>query len=293
MNLVVGATGALGGMVARQLLERGRPVRILVRPGSDYRDLAERGAEPAEGDLKDRASLDRACAGVATVVTTANSAQRGGEDTPQTVDLEGNRNLVEAAKNAGVQHFVFVSALGAGEGSPSEFMRAKGATERALRESGLPFTILAPNLFAEVWLPAVVGSQVRAGEPVTLVGEGRRRHTFVSLSDVAAFAVASVDNPDARNQHVVIGGPEALSWRDVVAMHERVLGREVPVRTVAPGEPVPGLPPTMAQLLAILETYDSPIPMEDTARAYGVQLTPLEEVVRRTTGTAVPAGGAR
>ena len=286
MILVVGATGAVGGTVARRLLDQGKPVRILVRSGSDYGELTDRGAEPVEGDLKERASLDRACAGVKTVVTTANSAARGGEDTPRTVDLEGNQHLIGAARSAGVEHFVFVSALGAGEEHQSEFLRAKGATERALRESGLSFTILAPNLFTEVWAPMVVGSRAQAGEPVTLVGEGRRRHSFVSLADVAAFAVAAVDNPQARNQYVAIGGPEALSWRDVVGVYERVLGREIPIQSVAQGEPVPGLPAFAAPLLAMQETYDSPVPMEETARAYGVRLAPVEEVVRRMVGAS-------
>lgn len=80
MSLVVGATGHVDGMITRQLLEQERPVRILTRPNPSYRALVEAGAEPTPGDLKDRASLDAACAGVDTVITTANSAQRGGAD---------------------------------------------------------------------------------------------------------------------------------------------------------------------------------------------------------------------
>src|SRR5690606_259457 len=85
MILVVGATGALGGMIARDLLVRGEAVRVLVRPGSEYGPLLELGAQPVMGDLKDPASLARACAGVGTVISTANSAGRGGADTPDTV----------------------------------------------------------------------------------------------------------------------------------------------------------------------------------------------------------------
>ena len=77
MILVVGATGALGGMIASDLLARGESVRVLVRPGSDYTRLVELGAQPVMGDLKDAASLRRACDGVETVITTANSAARG------------------------------------------------------------------------------------------------------------------------------------------------------------------------------------------------------------------------
>ena len=82
MNLVVGSTGMLGGMVARRLIESGKPVRVMVRRPSTLT-----GAEIVTGDLKDPASLDAACQGATTVITTANSAQRGGADTVASVDL--------------------------------------------------------------------------------------------------------------------------------------------------------------------------------------------------------------
>jgi NADH dehydrogenase len=116
--------------------------------------------------------------------------------------------------------------------------------------------------------------------PVTLVGEGRRRHSFISNRDVAAFAVAAVDHPAARNQYLAIGGPEPLSWRDVVATYERELGRSIPVEYVAAGEPVPGLPDPMPALLAGMETYDSVVEMEETSSTFNVPLRTLETFVR-------------
>ncbi len=220
MILVVGATGVVGGMIARGLLEQGREVRVLVRrdsPSSQLvqhglatsaETLSQSGAQLVHGDLRDRASLEAALEGVSTVVTTANSAMRGGTDDPQSVDLEGNRNLIEAAWEAGVGRFVFVSLLGADPDHPSPFMRAKGQSEAALRESGMGYSILAPAAFMEVWPAMVVGMPVLQGRPVVLVGEGRRRHSFVSNRDVAAFAVAAVHHPAARNRHLAIGGPK-------------------------------------------------------------------------------------
>nr|PZN90993.1 MAG: hypothetical protein DIU52_05850 [bacterium] len=83
--LVAGATGQLGGLIARRLLARGEVVRILVRPGSDDQPLVELGAQPMFGDLKDPPSLAAACQGVSVVLTTADSAARGGADTVETV----------------------------------------------------------------------------------------------------------------------------------------------------------------------------------------------------------------
>jgi uncharacterized protein YbjT (DUF2867 family) len=296
MILVVGATGVVGGMIARQLVEEGKDVRIFVRENSPSEQLAlqgmatpahtliEAGARPVYGDLKDEDSIRRAVEGVQTVISSANSALRGGEDNVQTVDREGNRRLVDAAAEAGVEHFVFVSAVGATPDSPSDFMRAKAETEQRLRQSGMAYTIVAPTVFFETWPAVVVGMPALQGQPVTLVGEGRRQHAFVSNRDIAAFAVAAVDNPGARNQYLPLGGPQALSWRDVVATYERALEREIPVNWVAPGDPVPGLPDPMPELLAGMETYDSVVPMGETAAQYGVELTSLEDFARRQVG---------
>jgi uncharacterized protein YbjT (DUF2867 family) len=291
MILVAGATGIVGGMITRRLLEQGKEVRILVRHNSPSEQLAregratsaeelmEAGAEPVYGDLRDRASLDAALEGMETVISTANSVGRGGEDNPQSVDLEGNRNLIEAAREAGVEHFVFVSSLGADPDHPVPFLRGKGQSEASLRESGMDYTILAPTPYMEVWVAVVVGMPVSQGRPVTLVGEGRRRHSFVSDRDVAAFAVAAVENPAARNEYLAIGGPEPLSWRDVVETYERVLDSSIPVEFVAMGEPMP-LPEPMPSILAGMETYDSAIEMEELARTFDVSLTRIETFVR-------------
>jgi uncharacterized protein YbjT (DUF2867 family) len=288
MILIVGATGNLGGAVTRMLLAQGQPVRILARSQSNYQPLADAGAQVVLGDLKQRGSLDPACEGVDTVITTANSAARGGEDNPQTVDLQGTRNLIDAAKVAGVNQLIFVSALAADPNSPIPFLQAKGKTEDSLRESGIPYTIIAPNAYMEIWVAGVVGMPAMMGRSVTIVGGGRRKHSFISAGDVAAFMLAAIDNPAAINQKLLLGGPQPLSLRDAVAIYERVLGHQIRVRSVAPGEPVPGLPEMMAQLLAGLDTYDSPLDMTETARTFGIQLTPLEEVARR----AVTSAGA-
>jgi uncharacterized protein YbjT (DUF2867 family) len=278
-------------MITRRLLEQGKEVRILVRHNSPSEQLAkegratsaeellEAGAEPVYGDLRDRASLDGALEGIETVITTANSVGRGGEDNPQSVDLEGNRNLIEAAREAGAEHFVFVSSLGADPDHPVPFMRGKGQSEAPLRGSGMDYTILAPTPYMEVWVAVVVGMPALQGRPVTLVGEGRRRHSFISDRDVAAFAVAAAENPAARNEYLAIGGPEPLSWRDVVETYERVLERPIPVEFVAMGDPVP-LPDPMPSILAGMETYDSAIEMEEIARTFDVPLTRLETFVR-------------
>jgi NADH dehydrogenase len=110
----------------------------------------------------------------------------------------------------------------------------------------------------------------------------------VSEDDVAAFGIAAVNHPDAINQHLPIGGPQALSWRDVVGVYQRVLGRPIEMRFVAPGAPIPGIPQSLLPLLANFDTYDTDFDTEPLARKFGVRLTPLEDIAR----TMIAAGTA-
>jgi uncharacterized protein YbjT (DUF2867 family) len=285
MNLVVGSTGLLGGMIARRLLAKGAPLRVLVRSYATQLD----GAEAVQGDLKDRASLDAACRDVTTVITSANSAQRGGDDNVSTVDIEGNLSLIDAAKEAGVRRFIFVSAAAVDEASPVPLFAAKACTERHLRESGMEWTVIAPHVFMDVWFPMIIGAALAAGQPVPLVGGGQRRHSFIAVDDVSAFAVAAVDNPGAANRRLVLGGPAALSWSDVVALTGSILGRPVPTVNISPGAPIPTLPPPLDQaignLAAGLEQQDVIFDTSGLARELGVTLTPAETVLGRVVGS--------
>ena len=280
MNLVVGSSGRLGGMVARKLVAHGKPVRVLVRQPTSVD-----GAESVTGDLKDRASLDRACRGVSTVITTATSAQRGGADNVDSVDLEGNRALIDAAGHAGIRQFVFVSAAFVDVNSSVPLFAAKARTESHLRESGLPWTIVAPHAFLDLWFELVIGSAIAADMPVSLVGGGRARHSWVAVDDVAEFATSVVDHPDAIGQRVVIGGPEAYSWRELAEMTSRILGKPVPVTSIEAGQPIATLPSPLdgliGKLAATLEQQDVIIDASEAARRYGVSLTPAESVIKR------------
>lgn len=262
----------------RKLLDEGAGVRMLVRSTSDYKALVELGAEPAFGDLKDPSSLEAACLDVETVVTTATATARGGEDTIESVDLDGNRNLVRAAEKSGVDRFVLISALGAALDSQLPVLQAKATAEEELRTSSMSWTILQPDVFMDRLVPLVVGQPVLEDRPVTLVGDGRRRHSFVATRDVAAYAVAAIRN-EAGTRTLPIGGPEPLSWREIVQAFSDELGKEVPVHTVNPGEPIPTLPEFATSLLAALEAYDSPLDMTELTRTYGIAPTNMAAFV--------------
>lgn len=282
MILVAGATGQLGRLITETLLNQKEQVRALARPESDIGWLHAAGAESVVGDLKDPYSLDQACAGVDTVISTVTSMARGGADTIESVDRAGNRSLIDAARKQGVRRFVFISALGANPASPMPLLRAKGETENYLRDSGMTWTVLRPNAYMDRLLMDVIGTPALAGSPVTLVGDGLRRHSLIALDDVAAYAIAILRHRAADNRVLELGGPEAVSWREAIACFEEQLDYPIDVHTVAAGDSIPGMPTFLVQLLTAMEGYDSPVPMSDLETTYGVVPTTLADFVHRT-----------
>ena len=149
MDLVVGATGILGGEICRGLIAEGRSVRALVRSSSapdKVAALEAAGVTTVVGDMKHPTSLAAACAGVDTVISTASSTlSRAEGDDIETVDRHGHFHLVDAAKEAGASRFIFVSFPP--DDSSFPLQDAKRAVEAAIVGSGLPYTILHPTHF--------------------------------------------------------------------------------------------------------------------------------------------------
>ena len=227
--LVVGATGQLGTEICRRLAGKVWAVRALVRETSEperVETLRELGAELVVGDLRDRASLERACEGVDVVFSTATSIVREGEISA--VDRDGQLNLVDAARAAGVTRFVYVSFEELGSGAPLE--QAKRAVEERLQTSGIGYTILRPGLFHETWLSAATGFDA-AGGRVNVYGSGEAKLSWIALGDVATAAVETLEQPETENAIVPLAG-ERLSYREVVAVFEAATGRSLSVSEV-------------------------------------------------------------
>lgn len=233
MNLVIGATGLLGGAICRALAGTGLGVRALVRSTADplkTAKLKESGVGLVNGDIKERSALDAACQGVTTVISTATSTQsRQAGDSIQSVDLEGQLDLIHAARIAGVRHFVFISFPEV----PVQFplQDAKRAVEAALAASGMTYTVLQPTFFMEFWLSPALGFDADKGK-VQVYGPGDRPISWISYQDVAQFAASSVRAPAARNAVIKLGGPEALTPHEVVQSFEQVTGRRFSVEHV-------------------------------------------------------------
>jgi uncharacterized protein YbjT (DUF2867 family) len=239
MILVAGATGMLGSEIVRRLTARGEHVRALTRitsaPEKVLR-LKRSGAEIVQGDLREPRSLLAACVGVdaaISTVTTILTSQPG--DSFEATDAEGNKSLIDAARKNGVRKFVFVS-FDTSKMVDHPLNRAKQSAEDHLRQSGLDYTILHPTYFCESWLGPMLFCDPAAGT-VKVYGKGTDKIRYVTVGDVAEFAIQSLTNPAARNAAIPVGGPEEISQRDAVRLFEETFGRkfnviEVPEATL-------------------------------------------------------------
>jgi uncharacterized protein YbjT (DUF2867 family) len=288
MILVVGATGMLGSEICRRLTAAGKPVRALVRATSDQAKvdkLKGYGVELARGDLRDPASLAAACRGVQAVISTVSSmplSYQPGENDIQTVDMKGAINLIDAARAAGAQHFVYTSFT-----MELDFPlhNAKRAVEQYLKDSGLAYTILRPGYFMQVWLSPAVGFDA-ANAKAQVYGSGENPISWISYPDLAEFAVQSLDNPAARNATLPLGGPEALSQLEMIRIFEKVGGKPLEVQHVpveALEEQQKGATDPMQQsFLGLMRCYAAgdPIDMQETLKAFPVQLTSIRDYAR-------------
>ncbi|WP_158619230.1 SDR family oxidoreductase [Corallococcus sp. AB011P] len=236
MILVVGATGLLGSDICRQLVEQGHSVRGLVRRTSDparVELLRRLGVELVEGDLKDEASIVHACQGVDSVITTAaTTLNRQPGDAIETVDKQGQMHLVDAARAAGVKRFVYISVPVLSFEGAFPLLEARRAVEAHLAQSGMRYTALRLSWFMEVWMAPLTGFDYVQGK-ARIFGSGEGGISWISVPDVATLAIRCLDNAHAENALLDVGGPEAVSYRDAVAIFEEESGRKFELELVS------------------------------------------------------------
>ncbi len=210
MLAVTGASGRLGGRVARALAAAGVEQRLLVRTPSRAPQLP--GAEVVRAAYRDGDAVRRALAGVdvALMVSAAESEDR----------VDEHRTFVDAAAAAGVRHLVYISFFGAAPDATFELARDHHATERHIERSGMTWTFLRDNLYAD-FVPLL------AGEDGVLRGPaGDGRVSVVAQDDIAAATTAVLRDPAAHERRTYgLTGPEAVTLTEAAATLTRVLGR--------------------------------------------------------------------
>ncbi|HAA28847.1 MAG TPA: oxidoreductase [Cyanobacteria bacterium UBA8553] len=291
MYLVTGATGGVGRRIVRLLRERDLPVRAFVRLTSRYGELENRGAEIFIGDLRQDRDIQKACQGVEYIISTHGS---GGD--AQALDYRANIELIDWAKENGVQHFVFISVLGADRGyEDAPVFKAKRAVEKYLQASGLNYTILRPAGLASNLIP--LAEQFRQTGIYLLNGDSQNRTSIVSTDDLAQIAVDSVSVAGARNQIFPVGGPDVLKREDIPRIFARIFNQEPivinPPLLVFDGlRSVVGLVNPQARkgfgtlrTLLANEFFCTPGEIANLESIYNLKLESLESFLRRYLGT--------
>jgi uncharacterized protein YbjT (DUF2867 family) len=219
--VVVGATGKQGGAVARSLLDRGFRIRALTRnpQKTEAQTLADQGAEVVQGDMEDRSSMEQALEGAYGVFSAQNFWETGYDR-----EVQQGKTVADAAKAAGVEHFVYSSVGSAHRQTGIPHFESKWEVEEYVRDTGLPYTILRPVWFMQNW---EMMREMILGGTLAQPLDPDKPFQQVAVVDVGAFAAIAFENPDRWiGREVDLAGDEQ-SMTEIAETFGRVIGREI------------------------------------------------------------------
>ena len=295
MILVAGGTGTLGSFLVHRLVMDAAQVRVLTRDTSRMPTPSTPGIETVTGDVRDPATLARACRGCTGVVSAVHGFTGARGSGPAAIDRDANLALIRASTDAGVEHLVLVSVHGAAADHPMSLHRLKYAAEQALAGSELRTTIVRPTPFLETWVE-LIGAQIRTRGRTLVFGKGDNPINFVSARDAADVIACALhhDRPGHRGLEVI--GPEDLTFNQIAARLAATAEvptrpRHIPLPVLRAisllAKPVAPAFARQAQAAVVMNTTDM------TAHDIRVQPTTLDEVIRLGRKPAVrpPIGG--
>ncbi|WP_127754511.1 SDR family oxidoreductase [Devosia sp. 1566] len=223
MILLTGATGQVGLELAKQLAAQGLAARAMTRSAAaadKLKGLA--GITPVTGDFDDLASLGAALQGVERAFLLTNSTERAEQQ---------QLTFVAAAQRAGVRHITKLSQLHAAASSPVRFLRYHAAVEQAIRDSGMTFTFLRPNLFMQgfVGFGGAIAATGKLFAPI-----GNARVSLIDNRDIAAVALAVLTTSGHEGQVYDLTGPQALTHEDMAMQIGMAIGQPVTFVEISP-----------------------------------------------------------
>ena len=284
--LVTGATGFVGREVVRELCSRGVEVRCLVRTPGREGVLAGRKVDVRYGGTRDPEGLRAAVYNVDTVVNLVAVIRERGESTFDGVNRRGAENLLSAARDEGVKHFVQMSAIGAADDPQYPYLYSKWQAEQAIISSGMPYTILRGSLFfgeGDEFINTLAGL-VRVFPIVPIAGSGRSKFQPMAVSEGARCLADAVERGELKGRVIEIGGPDHLSYNDIV----NIIARTYQVRRLKLHVPLPIMrlvvkamekvlprPPATTQQLRMV-AIPNIAELDTVEQAFGFKPRPLE-----------------
>lgn len=243
MIVVTGGAGFLGRRVVAALRARDQQVRVLIRRPAQAEVVKPYGTEVAYGDTGDADSLNRAFEGATGLVHLVAVIRKRRGATFRSVNIEGARNVYSAASVSGIRRSVFVSAIGAAPRSPEPYFASRWAGEEEARASGIPTTVVRfSSLFGEGdEFFNVLGALVKVAPVVPIPGRGRTRFQPVHVEDAARVCVNAFLDDSKIGRTFELGGPDVLTYRQMVSTVARAMGKrrlQVPVPPAVMGPAV-------------------------------------------------------
>jgi uncharacterized protein YbjT (DUF2867 family) len=230
MILVTGGTGYVGSRLVRKLVEQGREVRVLARDVAAARREFPRDVAVAPGDVTAPETLPAALAGVDAVVHLVAIIRERGDRTFETINYQGTVHVVDAAKGAGVRRYLQMSALGALSDPNFPYHDAKYRAEQYVRASGLDWTIFRPSLIfgpGDQFFSTLAGL-AKLPAPFVLPDGGVARFQPIWLGDVVDAFIAALDDAATVGKTYELGGPEIMSYKEMVGVVMDVTGTHRP-----------------------------------------------------------------
>lgn len=228
MLLVTGGTGFIGRAIIRQLNEMGHPVRILLRPSSVTPKMPlSVPMEVVVCSLDDQRGLRSAMRGVDAVIHLTSAENSGIKADFQKIDIDGTRNLAAAALDSNVPRVIYLSHLGADRASAYPILKAKGIAESILMQEGLRPVILRCSLVygpGDHFTRALIRQALSLPRFFLLPGDGSNHIQPLRVEDLAAVVALLVEENSGAPEHLAIGGPESLMYRDVVKLVLQKIG---------------------------------------------------------------------
>ena len=228
MILTVGATGYLGGAIVEELCRRGKPVRCLVRKGSDTSKLPAAGVEIVYGDVRDRASLKEAVKGVSAIISTFST--RIMKERRVAVlwenDYEGNLSLIRLAQEKGVKKYVFASYWGLAKFGNFEHGRIKKLVEDLLSVSGIDYTVFRITTLATD-MSILLGNRLKRKGWAPMFMKRQEKVRPILPEDLAWCVADALYNPAASRKTIEVARDEEYAFIELQNLFSRFLGREV------------------------------------------------------------------